>query len=314
MAAPSGLQTRTVRVPYLNARVGYATSYPSSGPDPSKPTVVLINSLCTTAALYAPQLSNARLAAATNLIAVETLGHGETTALASCQGEQEEEEEDVHFTYWDSARVALQALDKLNVTKAYVLGTSQGGWIAVRMALLAPERILGLVTLGTSMDCESSESRQKGSWDPSPFVTPFLEKWRGATATPDFVVDDNWIQPVITLGFGSAATPATVEYWTDSMRRIYSGDNGRRKVRLLTICLAERDGLLYRLGDIKCPIHWLQGLEDPVFGSTIPQEHIKLFTASPSAKLDIIDGGAHLLTATHPEEVEAAILEMVANS
>ena len=34
-----------------------------------------------------------------------------------------------------------QVLDALKIEKAFVLGTSQGGWVAVRMALLRPEMV-----------------------------------------------------------------------------------------------------------------------------------------------------------------------------
>jgi hypothetical protein len=46
---------------------------------------------------------------------------------------------------------------------------------------------------------------------------------------------------------------------------VYQGDEGRRKVRMAVICLLERDGLLLRVGDIQCPVHWLHvSWEDPV--------------------------------------------------
>ena len=35
----------------------------------------------------------------------------------------------------------LQVMEALGVKKAFVLGTSQGGWITVRMALLAPDKV-----------------------------------------------------------------------------------------------------------------------------------------------------------------------------
>lgn len=97
--------------------------------DAAKPTVVLINSMCTTAALYDAQFASEALTDAVNLVAVEPLGHGATRCAAE------------HFTYWDSAAMALQVLDALGVSKAFALGTSQGGWIVVRMALLAPDRV-----------------------------------------------------------------------------------------------------------------------------------------------------------------------------
>ena len=45
----------------------------------------------------------------------------------------------------------LQVMDALGIKKAFVLGTSQGGWLTARMALLGPDRIEGIIPLGTSM-------------------------------------------------------------------------------------------------------------------------------------------------------------------
>jgi len=120
--------TTTITVPHLGGiKAGYALS--GGAYDASKPTVVLINSMCTTVSLYKAQFESAELTSAVNLLAVEPLGHGAT----SCPTE--------HFTYWDSAVMALQVMDKLGIDKAFALGTSQGGWVVARMALLAPERV-----------------------------------------------------------------------------------------------------------------------------------------------------------------------------
>ena len=74
---------------------------------------------------YRPQFADERLAGV-NLLAIEPYGHGETRAGYA------------QFTYWDSAIANLQVLDALDIPEAFVLGTSQGGWIAARMAILAP--------------------------------------------------------------------------------------------------------------------------------------------------------------------------------
>ena len=119
--------TKTILVPHLGGiQAGYTLS---ENFDPRKPTCVLINSMCTTVSLYKEQFASKRLTDAVNLLAIEPLGHGAT----SCPTE--------HFTSWDSAVMALQVLDGLEIEKAFALGTSQGGWIVARMALLAPERV-----------------------------------------------------------------------------------------------------------------------------------------------------------------------------
>lgn len=120
--------TTTTKVPHLGGiDAGYRLS--PGGIDAAKPTVVLINSMCTTSSLYNVQFENKTLTDAVNLLAIEPLGHGATSSVSE------------QFTYWDTAIMALQVMDALNVKKAFAVGTSQGGWMVVRMALLAPDRV-----------------------------------------------------------------------------------------------------------------------------------------------------------------------------
>ncbi|KAI0179700.1 putative alpha/beta hydrolase [Hypoxylon sp. FL1284] len=292
--------TQTVQVAHLNANVGYAIA--GGALDPSRPTCALVTALCTTAAdFYAAQLASEQLAAAAaNIVALEPLGHGATT----CDDED-------NFTAWDQARVALQALEALGVEKFCLAGTSQGGWIVVRMALLAPEKVQGLVLVSTSMDCESADSRSKGCWDPIAFAGPHLKRWTSDVATPGFVAADDFILPTLGLVLGSAITAEATEFWTQIMRRVYSGDSGRHRLKAALIAVVERDGLLLRIDQVKCPIHWLHGVNDPVFSATLAKENIKMFTGSPEAKIDIIDSDSHFLVATHGKEIDQAILDIM---
>src|SRR5688500_18829978 len=111
-------------------------------------------------------------------------GHGQTRASYE------------QFTYWDSAIANLQVLSALGIPEAFVLGTSQGGWIATRMALLAPDVIKGLIPLGTSLDTESQRSRDVGCWDAIEFCTPFIDEFSGPVnegwVVPDQFVDDTF--------------------------------------------------------------------------------------------------------------------------
>ena len=120
----------TIRVPHLGGiDAGYKVT--GGGIDHGKPTVVLLNSMCTTRALYDLQFADNQLTDAVNLLVVEPLGHGATVTASKLE----------QFTYWDSAIMALQVMDALDVRRAFALGTSQGGWVVVRMALLAPDRV-----------------------------------------------------------------------------------------------------------------------------------------------------------------------------
>lgn len=119
--------TKTIDVPHLGGiTAGYQMPHSY---DSSKPTLVLVNSFTTSSDLYQGQYQNEKLTSTMNLLAIELLGHGKTRT--KCE----------NWTYWDTAIMNLQVMEALGVKKAFVLGTSQGGWITVRMALLAPEKV-----------------------------------------------------------------------------------------------------------------------------------------------------------------------------
>ena len=67
----------TINVPHLG---GISAGYRSTGIDPAKPTVVLVNSMCTTSSLYNDQFNSKSLTDAVNLLAIEPLGHGATSS------------------------------------------------------------------------------------------------------------------------------------------------------------------------------------------------------------------------------------------
>lgn len=118
---------KTLEVPHLGGiTAGYQMPHPY---DHSKPTLVLVNSFTTSSELYRGQYENEKLTSAMNLLAIELLGHGQTRT--KCE----------NWTYWDTAIMNLQVMEALGISKAFVLGTSQGGWITVRMALLAQDKV-----------------------------------------------------------------------------------------------------------------------------------------------------------------------------
>ena len=197
------------------------------------------------------------------------------------------------------------------------------------------------------MDSESAASREKGAWDAREQLAGWYEAWSSDEATPDFVVDEAWRGTVARLGFSGSVAAETVAFWDATLRAVYSGDEGRRKLRVALINLLERDGLLLRLRDIRCPVYWLQvrvprrrratggpagrrrrakgracvgwadadvraqGSEDAVFTHALAEAHIRLFSNAREARLESVDGGGHYLNATSPNEVAAAVLSMV---
>ena len=101
------------------------------------------------------------------------------------------------------------------------------------------------------------------------------------------------------------------QFWLDTYRQNYTGDDGRHRLRTASVNLRDRDGLEARLGDVVCPVLWLQGTADSVYSVANAEDGIARFTGSPSAELQIVEGGQHFLTASDPETANAATLAFV---
>lgn len=266
--------------------------------NPALPTLVLINSFTTSSELYRAQFADEVLVSKVNLLAIEPYGHGATRTASE------------QFTYWDSAIANLQVLDQLGIQSAFVLGTSQGGWIAVRMAILAPSRIRGIIPLGSSMDHESAQSRELGCWDAEAFCAPWI-KDLSSEVGESWAPSDQYCNDLIDPGFGATVDDQTRAFWTGRMKQNYRGDEGRRRLRMCTINLLERDGLRQRLDFVECPILWMHGTSDVVYSARHAQKEIRMFPRASSIQQVLVDGGHHFLSASNPKEVNKGVLAFV---
>lgn len=267
--------------------------------DPSKPTLVLVNSFTTSSELYRDQYANKDLTDKINLLAIELLGHGKTRTRSE------------NFTYWDTAIMNLQVMEALGIKKAFVLGTSQGGWITVRMALLAPDKVEGIIPLGTSMDYESERTRKLGCWNGVAACSGPIDSWTTTEVTPNFQPDDSYCNFLINIGFGKNIPQSQRDFWVKTIQGNYQSDDGRRRARMAAINLRERDGLHGRLFDVKCPVLWLHGTEDEVYSVANAKEEIEMFVNAKSKELRTVEGGKHFLNASHPKEVDGALIEFI---
>jgi hypothetical protein len=139
------------------------------------------------------------------------------------------------------------------------------------------------------MDYESADSRKKGCWDPRTNLAPFFAKW--SVPNPDFVVDEAWRRMVASLGFSNAVSQETLSFWDQTLKEVYCGEKGRKKLRMALLNLLERDGLLLRLSDIKCPVHWLHVSVQPWEGRmSLMTEKRAVSLARATANLEIGTG------------------------
>lgn len=71
-------------------------------------------------------------------IAIDTIGYGQSIA---AEGTEYGIREWVHH--------AVRVLDALGIEKTWIVGNSLGGWLALQFAIDFPERLLGIVSMGT---------------------------------------------------------------------------------------------------------------------------------------------------------------------
>ena len=62
------------------------------------------------------------------------------------------------FSYWDSAADCLGLLDHLGIDSAVLGGMSQGGFLSLRAALTAPERVRALILLDSQAGVDDPET------------------------------------------------------------------------------------------------------------------------------------------------------------
>ncbi len=289
-------EVRTVSVPHLGgSTIGHRFGRPY---DASLPTLVMVNSFTTSVELYRPQFAHAGLSSTANLLALEPYGHGKTRSPYE------------HFTYWDTALANLQVLESLGVAEAFVLGTSQGGWVAARMAMLAPDTVKGIIPLGTSMDYESQRSRDLGCWDGVAFCTPAIDALAGSVGD-DWVIPGELVDAVLKEGLGEDVPSEERSFWHATYQKNYVGDAGRQRLRMCTINLRDRDGLHGRLDSVRCPVLWLHGTEDKVYSVANAEDGIRRFVNAADAELRVVQGGQHFLSASNPEDVGRATVEFM---
>lgn len=190
------------------------------------------------------------------------------------------------FTYWDSANDVLALLDHLGIDTAVVGGMSQGGFLSLRVALTAPERVRALVLIDT----------QAGTEDPAT-VEPYNQlhaAWveHGPAAVQDIIAG-------IILG------PGTWTEWFDKWAQLQP-DQFTAAFR----CLMHRDDVTERLGEIGCPALIVHGTDDvaiPMAKAEQLRDHI-----AGRTELVAIDGAPHAANMTHPDQVNQAIVGFLA--
>jgi pimeloyl-ACP methyl ester carboxylesterase len=244
---------------------GTTISYADTG-GADKPAIVLSHGFLMDHTMFDAQVS--ALAPDHRVITWDERGFGGTRATGD-------------FTYWDSARDVLALLDHLGIESAVIGGMSQGGFLSLRVALLAPERVRGLVLIDT----------QAGTEDP-------------ATVEPYNALHATWLEhgpaPVQEIIAGLILGPGEWPQWYEKWANL-EPDQFTAAFR----CLMHRDDITDRLGEITAPALVIHGTAD----AAIPVSKAEALRDGLGGRCDLVlvDGAPHAANITHSDRVNAAI-------
>jgi 3-oxoadipate enol-lactonase len=251
---------------------GITLTYSDTGGD--GPAVVFSHGYLMDSSMFDPQV--AALAPEYRVITWDERGHGGTPATGP-------------FSYWDSAADAIGLLDHLGIDQAVLGGMSQGGFLSMRAAMLAPERVRALILIDT----------QAGLEDPA--VVPAYEEmeriWleQGPEPVRDIVA---------SIILGPPDGPVDYAPWFANWDKV-----DRETMVFAFRCLIDRDDITDRLGEISCPALILHGTAD----AAIPMAKAETLQAGLAGTTTLVqvEGGTHSANLSNPDQANVAILEFL---
>jgi 3-oxoadipate enol-lactonase len=254
-------------MPYAEVN-GQRIRYDDSGGD--GPVLILSHGFLMDREMFLPQVD--ALAGEFRVVTWDERGFGET------------EFDGAPFTYWDSASDCLGLLDHLGVERAVLGGMSQGGFLSMRAALLAPLRVRALVLIDT----------QSGVEDPA--------------RLPDYRrMQETWLQlgPVDELANTIAdliiGEPELNAQWIAKWRKL-----PRESMKAPGDCLFDRDDITERLDEITCPAIVFHGTADRSIEIELAEALCRDLPGCTG--LVRIEGAPHASNLTHPDAVNGPLL------
>ena len=184
-------------------------------------------------------------------------------------------------------RDCLGLLDHLDIDRAVLGGMSQGGFLSLRAALLAPERVRALVLIDTQAGVEDPERL--------PAYRQMQQTWLEVGPV------DELAEAIANLIIGD---PVLNEVWIAKWRAL-----PRESMRAPGDCLFDRDDITDRLGEISCPAIVFHGTAD----QSIEMERAEALCRGLSGCAGVvrIEGAPHASNLTHPDEVNGPLLEFL---
>jgi 3-oxoadipate enol-lactonase len=191
------------------------------------------------------------------------------------------------FTFWDSARDCLGLLDHLGIDQAVLGGMSQGGFLSMRAALLAPERVRALILIDTQSGVEDPERL--------PAYKQMQQTWLEQGPV------DELTQAIANLIIGdSELNEPWIAKWKQLPRDRMKGPGD---------CLLDRDDITDRVHEITCPAIIFHGTADQSIEIELGEQLCERLPGCTG--LIRVEGAPHASNMTHPDQVNGPMVEFL---
>jgi 3-oxoadipate enol-lactonase len=236
------------------------------------PALVLSNSLGTDMRMWDPQVE--ALSRRFRLVRYDTRGHGRSPVPAG------------PYTLAELGQDVLALLDRLEIERASLCGVSLGGMTGMWLGAHAADRIDRLVLCSTAAFLPPADAWAQRAAD---------VRAAGSTEVVADAVLSRWLTPA-----GAAADPERLA-WLRAML-VATPAEGYAACCGVIEQLDVRDAL----ASIHAPTLAVAGAEDPA----TPAPHLqKIAAAIPGARLEVLDGAAHLPNLERAEELNRLVAE-----
>jgi 3-oxoadipate enol-lactonase len=195
----------------------------------------------------------APLAERCRLVRYDQRGHGESGAPAG------------PYTRADLAGDAIGVLDALEIDRAVLVGHSMGGIVSMATALAHPDRIAGLVLIGTASQCS--------------------EKVAG------------WYERIAVAGEKDGTAGLARSIYGEKTKKKIAGDGVGIAHVTRTLKSLFEDPLTPKLEQIKCPVLLLVGEKDPMG----PKASEIIASKLSDAQLEVVPGCGHWIHVDEPD-------------
>ncbi len=189
---------------------------------------------------------------------------------------------------------AAALLTALKIKKCHFVGLSMGGFVALRMALNYPDRVLSISVLDSSADAEPQENHGRYK------MLNFILRWLG----PKPVVGS--VMPIM-FGQSFLKDPARKQL-RDKWRRFLGQVADKKAMSKAVNGVITRESIYDRLDDIKVPTLILVGDED---AATVPVKSERMHKAIAGSEFQIIPKGGHVSTIDAPDAVNAVLSDFL---